>query len=662
VREIYLPELLNISIKNYTLYPKGLDFSYDFVKGFNLVIGGNGMGKTTFVSLIKYGIIGNYKKQYDYSRTYRENKIEKRIRNSESYFSGRIDQAIESHGEPQITVSFRVNETIFTVTRGLKEIKIESLYINGEEITGEVVTEEKFERLKNRSGSQLENSLPAIYEEKIKEFSGISFDDLIFFVNYILFFGEDHRTILWDEDVQKELFNTFFNSPDLNIKRQEAEREAKYFDSISRHKSEDIRAIRKVLEKIENQTSSEGAENPVLNIINIKQKIEAIDNRLLKIHENRRTKDNKLSVLSSEINKTALSIDEIESRRNSLNNRVSYAGYTNHHSLYHTFLTSIKANHVCPLCNTKSESLYSKATIDQNLCWSCGNELIDTSTVNSEDKKLLEDIEQEYTFQSTILRNKRLDVKDIEKAIKDLDLQFKDLETEKRKLQTTLRDLEFKNSQEDNTNELQAFYDEIEKLTKQKDEFSEKSSLKKVEAHEIAVLIEETIIKNVQSFSNHFSTYANKFLGVVSELTYDKLTNDTFKKFYPVIGNSIRYTEFELSESQRFFVDHSFRMSILSHFYTTPSFYIVETPDSSLDLSYEKNAADVFRSFLEYPYTLILTSNLNNSTFIDYILENRHEIEVGIIPLFEIAKKSTIQENNVSLKKLYNNINIKNNG
>ena len=127
------------------------------------------------------------------------------------------------------------------------------------------------------------------------------------------------------------------------------------------------------------------------------------------------------------------------------------------------------------------------------------------------------------------------------------------------------------------------------------------------------------------------------------------------KKFYPIINETIRRSEYELSESQRFFIDHSFRMSILTHFYTTPTFYIVETPDSSLDLSYEKNAADVFSSFLDKPYSLILTSNLNNSSFVNYILQNEDK-EKAIVPLFEIAKKSIIQEGNETLHQLYNTI------
>jgi len=53
-RQIYLPELLSINIKNYTLYPNGLDYTFEFVKGANLVLGGNGMGKTTFVSRLQW--------------------------------------------------------------------------------------------------------------------------------------------------------------------------------------------------------------------------------------------------------------------------------------------------------------------------------------------------------------------------------------------------------------------------------------------------------------------------------------------------------------------------------------------------------------------------------------------------------------------------------
>ncbi|WP_372935890.1 AAA family ATPase [Mariniphaga sediminis] len=61
---------------NFTLYPNGLNFKYDFVNGVNLIVGGNRMGKTTFVNIIKYAIIGHYKEGYDFTRTHLGRKIE----------------------------------------------------------------------------------------------------------------------------------------------------------------------------------------------------------------------------------------------------------------------------------------------------------------------------------------------------------------------------------------------------------------------------------------------------------------------------------------------------------------------------------------------------------------------------------------------------------
>lgn len=130
------------------------------------------------------------------------------------------------------------------------------------------------------------------------------------------------------------------------------------------------------------------------------------------------------------------------------------------------------------------------------------------------------------------------------------------------------------------------------------------------------------------------------------------------KRFYPVIAGKVRFNEEEMSESQRFFVDHSFRMSILTFFYRTPTFYIVETPDSSLDISYERNAARVFAEFLKRPNSLILTSNLNNSLFIEHLL-NQKDIETGIVGLLDIAKQSTIQNTSEQLKSIYHHIKTK---
>lgn len=652
MRTIFLPELISINIKNYTLYPNCLDYTFDFVKGFNLILGGNGMGKTTFVSLIKYALIGNYKKQYEYTRTYKENKIEKRERNSDDFFRNRIDNSIGLDSDPTVTISFKVNETIFTVTRELKEIRIDSFFIDGVEIDGDIILESKYEALKNKS-IEVNNYLPSIYESQFESIAGISFDDLIFFVNYILFFGEDHKTILWNNDLQERLINTFFNSPELNLEREDARNKARYYDSLARHKSEDKRAIRIVLDKVEKKESN--LKSSIANLINLKEQIEKLNNETKQTHIIRKENDTSISIMESDKNLLSQEVDEIETQKNALINKLSFSEYKNQHRLYNSFLKNIQTNHICPLCSSQSEELYIKSTQNQDKCWVCDSEIINTSEINNDNKEALQKLNKEYSQATNKLKNLQSEIKHLEKINTELDGKFRELEIEKRQAQIQLRELEFENSQQQGPNELQPFYDEIEKLTTEQNELSAKSEEMKIEANRIAQLIENTVLKNVQKFSNQFSLFAHKFLGVECKLTYEKLGEDKLKKFYPIIDHSLRNSEFALSESQRFFIDHSFRMSILSHFYNAPTFYIIETPDSSLDLSYEKNAADVFSSFLDKPYSLILTSNLNNSSFINYILQNKDK-EKAIVPLFEIAKKSIIQENNETLQQLYNTI------
>ena len=172
--------------------------------------------------------------------------------------------------------------------------------------------------------------------------------------------------------------------------------------------------------------------------------------------------------------------------------------------------------------------------------------------------------------------------------------------------------------------------------------------------------IQENLFEITKNISNIFSVFAENFMKLSCYLTLENINNSDVKLFFPVIDNKIRYESEELSESQRFFVDYSFRMSILSYFYEMPSFYICETPDSSLDISYEENAAEIFMKYLEKPNSLILTSNLNNSTFITQILKRAKKRK--ILNLLKYGKLSLVQKNHDILKKLSDEIEEKCNG
>ena len=162
--------------------------------------------------------------------------------------------------------------------------------------------------------------------------------------------------------------------------------------------------------------------------------------------------------------------------------------------------------------------------------------------------------------------------------------------------------------------------------------------------------IEENMLEMTKSLSDFFSDFAEAFLKLPCYLSLGESPTSKKKIFIPVVDSKPRYDQDELSESQRFFVDYSFRMGILSFFYKCPAFYICETPDSSLDISYEENAADTFMKYLERPNVLILTSNLNNSSFIKYILAKAPKKKV--INLLKYGKVSDVQKNHIMLAKL----------
>lgn len=657
-RQIYLPELLSINIKNYTLYPNGLDYNFDFVKGVNLILGGNGMGKTTFVNIIRFGLIGLYKKQRDYTRTYKDKAIIKRQLYPSDFFSARKDERIIINDEAMVNMSFKFNDARFEVRRSLESGDLLAVFVNGDTLAGKIISEDKYEKLSIEAKTEY---LLHSYELAVLQFSNLSFDDLIFFVNEILFFGESHKTVLWNDgfegryDVQNELFNKYFNEPKLDIERQEAQRQARYFDSLSRHKSEDMRVITNLLNKL-----SKYKENIDINkenrneedIIKLNNKLLEMKSLLERIHGSRNIISQDISQLQGEINSTSLKAAEVDKEKNQVEKDLNTKLWEQLNPQYDVYMKNIQLNHLCPMCNQPEEELVKKIEQEPTRCFVCSNEihLIEDKELTLRYKEILSI--QKGLYQS--IANKQRKIKALETEIEELDQEFKNIDIRRRAIQQQIRELEYKSVTNGQPVKLQALYDEYERYSKEKEEYQKESAKYQALEQSLTKQIENEILKNVSRFSSIFASYAENFLGVSCSLAYEKY-DSTMRRFYPVIDGKLRRHEEALSESQRFFIDHSFRMSILTFFYQTPSFYIVETPDSSLDISYERNAANVFLRFLKNPNSIIITSNLNNSSFVSHLIEN-HEIFFSMVGLFDIAKKSAIQGTSDQLKSIYTNI------
>ena len=659
-RQIYLPELLSINLKNYTLYPNGMNYTYDFVKGVNLILGGNGMGKTTFVNIIKFGLIGLYRKAKDLTRTYQGRAIVKRLLYSSDYFSARKDDSVKADGEAIVTLQFLIRDVHFCIVRSLDTGILLSVGINGNLLTGEQITEERYERLESEN---LQKSyLLYAYEKQIEAFSNLTFDDLIFFVNEILFFGENHNTVLWNEgidgrtDVQYELFNKYFSEPELNKERIEMSRQARYYDSLSRHKSEDMRVINNLLKKLNQDGGDKKSEqSATIDIISLRGEIERLTEEMSAIKAAQKKLDEDIAILQGEINRDSLQASKIDDEKKRLEKEMNASLWETLHPMYDVFVKNIQLNHICPICNQETDILVERVNEATSKCFVCGNEIQLTSDEILTAKYKEVTAAHKSLYQG--ITNKQRKIRAIEENQRDLDRDFRDKDLKRRSLQQQLREQEYKRSESTEPDKLQALDDEYNKYAKEKEELQKKRDEFAAKEIQLTSRIAEEILSNVSRFSAIFASYAQQFLGVSCSLEYNSY-DDRPKRFYPVIDGKVRKQEESLSESQRFFIDHSFRMSILTFFYQSPSFYIVETPDSSLDLSYEQNAAGVFLQFLNKPNIVIVTSNLNNSSFITHLTTDKN-VRLSMVGLLDIAKQSAIQGGNERIKNIYNDIKSK---
>lgn len=106
--KIYLPTLKRVKISNYSLFRKDID--YEFILGLNLIIGGNGIGKTTFINIVKYALIGLYKKDLDV-RVYKGEKrlIRGNYSNYNTFFRNRTEEK-DSDKDGAVELWFDINE------------------------------------------------------------------------------------------------------------------------------------------------------------------------------------------------------------------------------------------------------------------------------------------------------------------------------------------------------------------------------------------------------------------------------------------------------------------------------------------------------------------------------------------------------------------------
>lgn len=664
-----LPNLKSINIKNFSLYPGNLNLHYHFIEGVNLIIGGNGVGKTTFLNLVKFALIGLYRKGVDVKRReFRgiEYRYDKRVNLPYRYFYNRMDFSVNYNESAEVTIVFVLGDKEFEVTRLLYNPCVSKVIITEkgirEEITGNLMFQSEYDNLflnKEKNEKLLSQSLQGKLEFELSNAAGHEkFDELIFLINDVLFFSEQRNTIMWNSDFQTTFSSIYFIEPKLLTELTETQLDAKYYDSLARHKSEDIRAINKIFEKFTDSTlSNKDYKELVSRHESYKKKAEVTFKSLDKIQKEREQIEVNISKVYTAKNQLSKKLSDLDILKRTEEEVVFKDIFKKVTPKYYDYLKHIKSSRDCPLCNNElSETLRNKIITDDLHCMMCGNNIKNTQLTSTKLNEIKNQIiivlnEKNQKEKEIILEEEKLEIFD--EKFRDTNINLNNLLSEIRKLEFAIQKSQTEDSPNTDT-EFKTMKARIDELEKEKETASNTSKIAYDKAARIIEIIDKQRLNSTKVLSEMFNKFGNKFLGVPCDLVYeDPKIDDEGKRYLPRINGIDRYNEEELSESQRFFIDQSFRMSLLNFFNSGSSFFMCETPDSSLDISYEKNAAKVYLEYIKQPNALILTSNLNNSEFLEYLIEEAKNI--NYINLLKIGKKSAIQSNSLEL----NNASIK---
>lgn len=583
---INLPELKSLRIENYDLY--NCPFCITFNNKLNIICGTNGIGKTTLLSIIQYSIIGPYCRAQTL-RNYGGEARKTLPMYDELYFRNRMT---EINKDASVTAEFTIDNHCFVVKHSLYSHRILSVVIDEKNIKGEnSITYRNYEKNKQKD-EKIENYLIYKYHQLLLYYSLLPDENsLIMMMNEVMFFTEDRNYTFWNDDITKLCIAKYFMDKDKYFDYEKIKEEVKMLDSKFRLKTYEMSFVKRFI-----NNSSDKESDPNMDINELSKRINEIKesikekNELLifnnnKVSELRIEKEEHLNIcnkLEDDWYKHVFPIDYIEKNKK--------------------YIDSIN-NGVCPFC----ESSYNSTKDTFSECFFCGSKISKTN------KKDLIKIENEIDNQKKVIQLLQDEINNQINEIRIIKEEIFDLENKEYITQNRINSI-LPNGE---------YESKYQQLEKEKALYYKQLTNKKNEELSIQKELDSQAIKTFKEYSNVFTEYAGLFFGSGYKIQLQLVSDQEDSLFKLYINNRSRNNYYELSESQRIFIDLSFRFSILSFFHNN-SYLLCETPYSTLDAAHEESAVDTFSKFIDNGNALFLTANHENNKLIKK-LEERYE-------------------------------------
>ncbi len=521
---------------------------------------------------------------------------------AEIYFTGRI--AEKDHDLAEITIEFELNGKKYSVTRGLFEVnRLRSLSI----IPSHNQIAETYEYM---SPQELNNE----YINKMVRDIGVeSFDQFVFLQLFVFTFDERRELIFWNNKVLEQALYLAFGINYAEAKKADTlRRESERADSLARNFNWQANEVRKQINNLKNET------------VTIPEEIPIEFEELKKLQSEQQEKvvflQNSLENYNTQLLRAS---SQFALLRNQYEQAFQSHLYMTQAPLHHPLLVQTIQSGICGICGTENVSATAiiRNKVDHRECPLCGTHF--NNVVQPPNIDQLRDLD-------TNIEKTRVETEEYTNAINRMSAELKDARARMDEINDKVNEFEFANQSilvklqnkrtlEDGVAVIQASYkQQMEELLRKKEEAYKRRDRNRTELAKLQKDLEGSYTEAEIHFVPLFKELAFKFLGIDLDITIRTTYPNPNVTLVLEVEGSERRQQFQLSESQKFFVDIALRMALASYMSTEASkaTLYIDTPEGSLDIAYESRAGEMFAIFIKNDHDIIMTANINSSRLV----------------------------------------------
>ena len=585
-----LPVLRRVSLTAFSLYTEKPKVDIDITDGVFCLVGANGIGKSTFIAAVNFGLCGRLPKpgeRFRSSDEYFQNVMDF----SSSFFDGRITELDREKAE--VEIEFTINQDNYHIVRGAFEPnQLRHASVNGRTLEGSPT------------------SVNDMYKLSVAQSVGVAnFEQFMFFQLFVFTFDEQRNLTFWETPVQRQmLLLSFGDDAGQAQEAEELRRSIERLESIARNANYQANENRKRLQAAQHLLSRLSPET-----LDLRDEQEQMEQKLDELCAK------ETDVLDS-LSDSKLQSADLRSQSLVLKERidsifVERAARTANIKARPIIADSLSSGS-CHLCGASGTHVIGgiEDRLATDICPICGvalpsdalaEDAIQAIAVLDEE---LSDVNRHIQEEAKKQQRTQIELAQIQASIAQQQRQITDFERKHRLFIKSIGTTDV----EDIRESIQANERVIRDLNIVKTETRADRDKAMARLKQIQSRVSQQYADAEREFLTIFKDLAERFIGLDLDVQFD-VRGSEISLVLALEGKS-RRQQYQLSESQRFFVDIALRMAIVTFVSSEgKGALLVDTPEGSLDIAYESRAGEMFARFVENGNQLLMTANINTS-------------------------------------------------